>query len=239
MAFAFLYPLLFSIFELMKKLLLVVIILFSIPTLAQKIPKGFVYLHDIDSTIKAELRYISHHNFIGKPIDGYFKNTVITTKKAAISLKIIQKKLIPFQLSLKIFDAYRPQQAVNHFVRWANVLNDTLMKHDYYPTIPKNKLFELGYIAEKSGHTRGSTVDLTIVDLKTDAELDMGSPYDFFGIQSHPMYSKITKIQRANRLLLRNLMLSNGFIPYENEWWHFTLKNEPFPKTYFNFPVDQ
>ncbi len=203
----------------------------------QALPKDFVYLSTIDASIKSELRYISNDNFIGKPIDGYINRIVIVSKPTALALKKVQEKLVQFNLSLKVFDAYRPQQAVDHFVRWAKELSDTLMKQQYYPKVPKNKLFKLGYIAAKSGHTRGSTVDLTIVDLATGKELDMGSPYDYFSTASHPLQNKLASIQRANRLLLRNLMLSNGFKPYENEWWHFTLKNEPFPKTYFNFPI--
>ena len=203
----------------------------------QTLPKGFVYLAEVDTSIKSELRYLSNNNFIGKPIDGYINKTIIISKPAALALKQVQKKLLQFNLTLKVFDAYRPQQAVDHFVRWARVLNDTLMKQQYYPEVTKNKLFQLGYIASKSGHTRGSTVDLTIVDLTTGRELDMGSPYDYFGTESHPLQNKLTKNQRVNRLLLRNLMLSNGYKPYENEWWHFTLRNEPFPTTYFNFPI--
>jgi len=226
----------------MQKFKLVILLLLLSTTAAlqsqnESLPKEFVYLLDIAPSIKSELRYISSNNFIGKPIDGYLNNTVIVTKPTALSLKKIQEILLPFNLSLKVFDAYRPQQAVAHFVRWAKVLNDTLMKQQYYPDVPKRSLFRLGYIASKSGHTRGSTVDLTIMDLATGKELDMGSPYDYFGTTSHPLHKTLTKTQRANRLLLRNLMLSNGFKPYENEWWHFTLKNEPFPKTYFNFPI--
>ena len=203
----------------------------------KSLPKGFVYLTDIEPSISHELRYITNNNFIGKPIDGYVKNTVVISQPTAMALKKIQQKLLKFGLSLKIFDAYRPQQSVNHFVKWARVLNDTLMKSQYYPDVPKSELFKRGYIASKSGHTRGSTVDLTLIDLKTATELNMGSPYDFFGTPSHPMYSKISKKQRANRLLLREIMLNNGFKPYENEWWHFTLKNEPYPNTYFDFPI--
>jgi D-alanyl-D-alanine dipeptidase len=141
-------------------------------------------------------------------------------------------------LSLKIFDAYRPQQAVDHFVRWAKVMNDTLMKQLYYPDVQKSELFTLGFIASKSGHTRGSTVDLSIVDVKTNKEVDMGSSYDFFGEKSHPFYKKITEAQMKNRMLLRTIMIKNGFIPYDNEWWHFTLKDEPYPTTYFNFLIE-
>lgn len=221
-----------------KKSFLLTLLLFTITINSQKLPKEFVYLSSIDNTIKSELRYLGKNNFIGTPIDGYQKNCVIITKKAANALKIVQKKLLEKGLSLKIFDAYRPQQAVNHFVRWAKVLNDTVMKQKFYPDVPKSELFKRGFIASKSGHTRGSTVDLTIVNLKTNKELDMGSPYDFFGIQSHPFYKKITKKQQQNRMLLRKIMLANNFKPYDNEWWHFTLKNEPFPKTYFNFPIE-
>jgi D-alanyl-D-alanine dipeptidase len=197
-----------------------------------------VYLEDIDSSIKSELRYFTNNNFIGKPIDGYHNNCVIVTLETAKKLKKIQQILAKKKLSLKIFDAYRPQQAVNHFVKWAKVLEDTLMKKEFYPKVEKSKLFTLGYIASKSGHTRGSTLDVTLVDLKTGKELDMGSPYDFFGEQSHPFYKNITAIQKRNRFYLRKIMLANGFKPYDNEWWHFTLINEPFRKTYFNFPVE-
>lgn len=222
-----------------QSILLLSISFFSILSIqSQELAKNFIHLNKVDKTIKIELRYLSSNNFIGKPIDGYHKNTLIVTKPTAIALKKIQQILLNFGLSLKIFDGYRPQQSVDHFVRWARVLDDTLMKKKYYPKVRKSELFKQGYIASKSGHTRGSTVDLTIIDLKSGKELDMGSPYDYFGVQSHPHYSKITKKQRSNRLLLRNLMITNGFIPYENEWWHFTLKKEPFPKTYFNFPIE-
>ncbi|MDG2073836.1 MAG: M15 family metallopeptidase [Polaribacter sp.] len=222
----------------MKKATLFLFIWISISSYGQNLPRGFVYLSDVDATIKSEMRYISHNNFIGKPIEGYQKARIIVSKPTATALKRIQKELLKFNLSLKIFDSYRPQQAVNHFVRWAKVLNDTLMKRQYYPEVPKNQLFKLGYISSKSGHTRGSTVDLTLMDLATNTELDMGSPYDFFGNESHALNTILTKKQRANRLLLRNLMLTNGFNPIRTEWWHFTLRNEPFPETYFNFPIE-
>jgi D-alanyl-D-alanine dipeptidase len=221
----------------MKKICILFLFLISFSASTQQLAEGFVYLKDIAPSIKSELRYFTNNNFIGKSIDGYHNNCVIVTLETAKKLKRIQEVLAKKNLSLKIFDAYRPQQAVDHFVRWAKVLEDTLMKKEYYPKVPKSQLFNLGYIASKSGHSRGSTVDLTIVGLETGKELDMGSPYDYFGVASHPKQNNLNKIQRANRLLLRNLMLSNGFKPYESEWWHFTLKNEPFPKTYFNFPI--
>ena len=177
--------------------------IFSLSLCAQKIPNGFVYISDIDVTIQSELRYLNTTNFIGKTIDGYDDNCVIITKETADALHKVQTILAEKGLSLKIFDAYRPQQAVNHFVKWARVLNDTLMKQEYYPQVPKSELFKRGFIAEKSGHTRGSTVDLTIVNLKTGKELDMGSAYDFFGVESHPFYKKIKDHQKKNRLYLR------------------------------------
>ena len=157
----------------------------------QNLPKGFVYLSTIDNSIRKELRYFTNNNFIGKPIKGYKKNILIVSERAAKALKKIQNELLKDSMSLKVFDAYRPQQAVDHFVEWAKDLNDTLMKKIFYPKVPKKKLFELGFIAEKSGHTRGSSVDLTIIDLKTNEELDMGSIYDFFGIESHPCSKKL------------------------------------------------
>lgn len=222
----------------MKKYIFSFIISLSFGISAQKMHNNFVYLQDVDASIQKELRYFTHQNFIGKPIDGYQKNCVITTKQTAEALKKIQSILKKEGLSLKVFDAYRPQKAVNHFVRWAKVLNDTLMKKEYYPKVPKSQLFQLGFIASKSGHSRGSTVDLTLIHLKTEKELDMGSSYDFFGEESHPFYKKITIKQQENRLYLRKIMIENGFKPYDNEWWHFTLKNEPFPDTYFNFPIN-
>ncbi|TYP98209.1 D-Ala-D-Ala dipeptidase VanX [Tenacibaculum adriaticum] len=204
---------------------------------AQKLPKGFSYVKDIAPTIQQELRYCSHNNFVGIPVEGYEENVLITSTLTAKALKKVQDELLKKGLSLKVFDAYRPQTAVNHFVKWARVANDTLTKQQYYPNLNKRNLFKLGYISTKSGHSRGSSVDLTIVNAKTREELDMGSPYDFFGIASHVSYNKLTKQQKDNRQLLRKTMLANGFRPYANEWWHFTLRNEPFPKTYFDFPV--
>tara|TARA_B110000093_G_scaffold57825_1_gene62390 strand:- start:1490 stop:2158 length:669 start_codon:yes stop_codon:yes gene_type:complete len=222
----------------MKSFIIFFTVLISSQISSQTLPKGFSYVSEIDATIKKELRYGTSNNFIGKPIDGYLKDSLIISTPAAKALKEIQTKLMLSGLSLKIFDAYRPQQAVDHFVRWAKVMNDTLMKQLYYPDVQKSELFTLGFIASKSGHTRGSTVDLSIVDVKTNKEVDMGSSYDFFGEKSHPFYKKITEAQMKNRMLLRTIMIKNGFIPYDNEWWHFTLKDEPYPTTYFNFLIE-
>ena len=222
----------------MKSFIIIFTVLISSQISSQTLPKGFSYVSEIDATIKKELRYATWNNFIGKPKDGYLKDILIISTPAAKALKKIQTKLMLSGLSLKIFDAYRPQQAVDHFVRWAKVMNDTLMKQLYYPNVQKSELFTLGFIASKSGHTRGSTVDLCIVDVKTNKELDMGSSYDFFGEASHPFFKNITPNQKKNRMLLRNIMIKNGFIPYDNEWWHFTLKDEPYPTTYFNFLIE-
>ena len=163
---------------------------------SQTLPKGFSYINTIEPTIQKELRYCTNNNFIGTSINGYEESKLITTTPTTKALKKVQQKLLTKGLSLKIFDAYRPQTAVNHFVKWARVINDTLMKTQYYPNVEKRNLFKQGYIASKSGHSRGSTVDLTIVDLKTNKELDMGSPYDFFGVSSHITYQNITKQQK-------------------------------------------
>lgn len=210
---------------------------FSLTITAQTLPQGFTYVKDIAPSIQRELRYCSHNNFLGVPVDGYYDDVLITTTPTAKALQKIQQKLLKQGLSLKIFDAYRPQQAVNHFVRWARDVNDTVMKEQFYPGVNKRHLFKLGYIASKSGHSRGSTVDLTIINAKTGEELDMGSAYDFFGEISHLNYQKLTQKQKDNRYLLQKIMKVHGFRSYSNEWWHFTLRNEPFPTIYFNFPV--
>ena len=202
-----------------------------------KLPDGFVYLDEVIKDVVIDLRYAGDNNFVGKPVDGYESKRCIISADAAYALKRVQTKLKIFGLGLKIFDAYRPQQAVDHFVRWAADTLDTKMKQQYYPSVKKSQLFDKGYIAEKSGHSRGSTADLTLIDLTTGEELDMGSSFDFFDEMSHGNYSGVTGQQRANRLLLNLVMTEYGFNPYSNEWWHFTLSNEPFPETYFNFVI--
>lgn len=219
------------------KQLFYLLILSSYIVNAQKLPKGFSYINDIAPSIQQELRYCSNNNFIGTSINGYQESKLIITTVAANALKKVQNELVKKDLSLKIFDAYRPQTAVNHFVKWARVIDDTLKKQEYYPTINKRHLFKKGYISSRSGHSRGSTVDLTIVNIKTNKELDMGSPFDFFGVSSHVAYPKLTNHQKKNRQLLQTIMNKNNFRSYSKEWWHFTLRHEPFPKTYFSFPV--
>ena len=201
-------------------------------------PDEFVYITDIIPQISIDLRYHSNKNFMGRKIEGYHSNKAIATKDAVTALKKVQDELQPMGMSLQIFDAYRPQQAVNHFFNWAKDLSDTLNKSQYYPKVPKSELFERGYIAERSGHTRGSTFDLTIINRDTGEELDMGTPWDFFGVKSWPNDSSIMPAQKEHRQLLRQVMVTHGFKPYDREWWHFTLENEPFPETYFDFPVE-
>ncbi len=203
-----------------------------------KLPDGFDYVHNHIPDAVLELRYYGNDNFIGQPIDGYQNNVGILSTKAILALKNVQEELKQYNLSIKIFDGYRPQQAVDHFVRWARNLNDTINKQKFYPHVPKERLFEEGYIASKSGHTRGSTIDMTLVDITTGIELDMGSPWDFFGPESWVANVDLSAQQRANRMLLQNIMRKHGFKHYSKEWWHFTLANEPFPDTYFDFPVN-
>jgi len=202
------------------------------------LPEGFVYINDFIPNAVIDLRYSTDHNFIGKPIDGYKSQKCIISKKAAIALKEVEKELAEYGFGIKIFDSYRPQRAVDHFVRWAKVLDDTLTKSEFYPTVDKKDLFKKGFITSKSSHTRGSTVDLTIINLKDEKKLDMGSNFDYFGKLSWVISSNITTEQQAHRALLQIIMKKNGFKNYSKEWWHFTLKNEPFPKTYFDFPVE-
>lgn len=219
------------------KWILSLFLLTSLAVQSQKLPKGFSYIKDISPTIQGELRYCHNNNFMGVPVNGYEENTLIATTPTAKALKKVQDELASQKLGLKVYDAYRPQTAVNHFVKWARVMNDTLMKQQYYPEVNKRHLFKKGYISSKSGHSRGSTVDLTIIHLETGKELDMGSPYDFFGVSSHITYENLTKQQKKNRQLLQKVMRKHGFRSYSKEWWHFTLRGEPFPKTFFDFPV--
>lgn len=204
------------------------------------LPSGFVDARETVPGLVLELRYRTHYNFVGEPIDGYLAEKCVMTREAADALAKVQDELGMFGLGLKVFDAYRPQRAVDHFVRWAEDPDDTRMKGEFYPRVEKSELFEKGYIAARSGHTRGSTVDVTLVALEqaeVPVELDMGSPYDFFGPVSWPGYKDISGQARANRMLLRTVMVRHGFQPYDQEWWHFTLKKEPFPETYFDFPI--
>jgi D-alanyl-D-alanine dipeptidase len=203
----------------------------------ETLPNGFVYVTDVVPDVILEIRYFSTYNFLGARVDGYLAPVAILSTSAAQALKIANDDLRRQGYALKIFDAYRPQTAVNHFVRWAADLSDTLTKEYFYPDIDKSRLFPEGYIAEKSGHSRGSTVDLTIINLQSGKEIDMGSPFDFFGEISHHGTLLISYEQTQNREILKTAMLNAGFKLYDEEWWHYTLTNEPYPDTYFDFPV--
>lgn len=197
----------------------------------------FVLLSEAVPDAILEIRYYSTYNFVGDRINGYEEPCALLTKEAATALKKASDEVVSKGYRLKIYDAYRPQKAVTHFMNWAKDVSDTRMKKYFYPELDKSVLFDQGYIAEKSGHSRGSTVDLTLFDMNTEKELDMGGTFDYFGELSHPDYKQITAEQYENRMILRDAMLANGFKPLDEEWWHFTLKDEPFPDTYFTFPV--
>ena len=202
-----------------------------------QLPDGFVHVKDIIPDLDVEHRYFSSNNFVGTPIEGYESNTLIMTYQTTEALKLVQADLQQQNLCLKVYDGYRPQKAVNHFMRWARDLNDTVNKQYFYPRVNKRNLFNEGYIASRSGHSRGSTVDLTIINGNTNEPLDMGSPYDFFGEESWVAYQDISSKQKANRDFLQSIMLKHGFRNYPKEWWHFTLRQEPFPERYFDFPI--
>lgn len=200
---------------------------------------GFVVLADSVPGIIQEIRYYSTYNFVGDRIEGYEEPCALMTKEAARALRTVSNKANAAGYRLKVFDAYRPVSAVSNFVLWGIDDLDQRMKPFFYPDLEKEDLFRKGYIAGQSSHSRGSTVDLTLLDMTTGKELDMGSPFDFFSEISHPDCTAITEKQYDNRMLLRNLMLKNGFKPIDCEWWHFTLENEPYPDTYFEFPVSR
>jgi D-alanyl-D-alanine dipeptidase len=199
-------------------------------------PADFIAISSSDSVL-TEVRYFTADNFIGEPIRGYQAPIIWMTAASYEALMAAAGELEVFGIGLKVFDAYRPQQAVDHFVEWAEDLTDTRMKPRFYPRVDKSRLFAEGYIAARSGHSRGSTVDLTLVYLDSGEELDMGTPWDFFDLNSWGESDAVTDQQRANRALLRTVMSKHGFNPIREEWWHFTLQNEPYPETYFNFPV--
>lgn len=190
-----------------------------------------------DQSLEVDVRYFGKDNFVGAKVNGYSAEKIYVTQEAATALLAVQKTLAVQGQALKVFDAYRPQRAVDHFVFWARDLDDVGMKAKYYPNIDKENLFRDGYIAARSGHSRGSTVDLTIISLNDETELDMGSSWDFFDPLSWPSSDQVSIEQRDNRDDLRDVMVQAGFSPLKEEWWHFTLKNEPFPNQYFDFII--
>ena len=238
------------------------LLLFLTTSFCFSLPEGFVYLQEVDPTILADLRYAGRDNFLGEVVDGYQNahNKVILTRQAAEALSRAQNTFKQLGYSVVVYDAYRPQRAVNHFLRWSQDVNDQVNKEIFYPRIDKAKVLELGYIAlERSSHSRGSRVDISLIKLGSslqpmrsekrtlldkfavmflqDGTVDMGSSFDLFDVASHIENDLIAPVYKINRALLQEVMISNGFNPYAEEWWYFTLKDEPFPKTYFDFPV--
>lgn len=246
----------------MKKLFYVIFIFLSFTAkgYATELPPGFVYLKEIDPTITQDIRYATNHNFLGRPVKGYETGACILTRSTALALARVQKELLQSRLSLKVYDCYRPQMAVDEFIAWSQRPDDHLTKTEFYPRVNKSDVFKLGYVAEKSGHSRGSTVDLTIGPIGgesaiylteqplipciapytqrfKDGGIDMGTGYDCMDELSHNDNLNIGPVAYYNRLLLKALMEKQGFSDYTPEWWHFTLKDEPYPNDYFNFPV--
>ena len=200
-------------------------------------PDGFVSVSEVIPDVLLDVRYYSTYNFVGERVDGYEAPVVLLAKEAAAALSLVNADMRRKGLRLVLYDGYRPQRAVDHFVRWAEDISTNSLKSVFYPDVDKTDLFTQGFIARRSGHSRGSTVDLTLLEEKTGMLLDMGGPFDFFGELSHPDCPGVTPVQHENRMLLRQAMLAHGFKPLSTEWWHFTLKDEPYPDTYFDFPV--
>jgi zinc D-Ala-D-Ala dipeptidase len=204
---------------------------------AQSMPEGFVDPAEVVPRLVVDRRYAGEHNFVGRPIDGYEAPRCLLTRPAAHALAAVQDDLAASGLGLKVFDCYRPARAVAHFVRWARDPKDVGRKREFYPDISKRDLFRLGYISHRSRHSRGSAVDLTLFDRASGREVDMGTAFDHFGPRSSYADPSITAEQRANRARLRSVMQRHGFSPLPQEWWHFSLRREPFPDTYFDFPI--
>lgn len=202
-----------------------------------EIPDNFIDLRELIPGLVQDVRYYTTNNFIGDRIPGYDADRLVGTLEMALALKDVQRELEYGNFQLKIFDAYRPQRAVDYFIKWAHDPADERTKAEYYPNIDKSEIFPRGYLVEQSSHSRGSTVDLTIIDSYTCEELDMGTPFDFFDQRSWPASLEVSSQQRANRLMLRSIMEKHGFVPVEEEWWHFTLRDEPYPERYFDFPI--
>jgi zinc D-Ala-D-Ala dipeptidase len=226
----------YRFFTVRRSLLAAAFVGFGTSAVAQDRPPSFVDAATMVPGLITEMRYAGSHNFVGRPIDGYQAPRCLLTREAATALAGVARSLASQNLVIKAFDCYRPTQAVANFVRWARDLGAAAGKAEFYPDVDKRTLFRDGYIASHSGHSRGSTIDLTLAHAD-GRELDMGSPFDFFSPKSWTADPSITPAQHANRMLLASAMHRGGFRGYEKEWWHFTLRDEPFPETYFDFPV--
>lgn len=214
------------------------LLVFGLPTVATG--QDFVDVRSLDPSIAADMKYAGSENFVGEPIDGYEAPRCLLSRVAAEALVEVQAILRDDGFGLLVFDCYRPQRGVDHFVRWAKDTADLSTKAEYYPNVRKSRLFEDGYIASRSGHSRASTVDLTMVRRRPDDSveaLDMGTPFDFFDPRSHTESPDVTAEQQANRLRLRDAMEEGGFRNYSAEWWHYTMRDEPYPDEYFDRPI--
>jgi D-alanyl-D-alanine dipeptidase len=219
----------------MRAVLASLLLIAALPVQAQERPVAFVDAATVVPGLVVDMRYVGADNFVGRPIDGYEKPTCLLTRQAANALADVARDIGGWGLKLKVFDCYRPKRAVAHFLRWAQAVNDVKNKSDYYPDLDKRQLFTDGYVATHSGHSRGSTVDLTLVG--ASGELDMGTRFDFLSPRSNTANPTVSVEAHRNRLMLAAAMSTHGFKPYGKEWWHFTLRGEPFPDTYFDFPV--
>jgi D-alanyl-D-alanine dipeptidase len=199
---------------------------------------GFAFVDEAVPGVRWDAKYATWDNFTGKPVDGYLVNRIVGTNALCAALDDAQEKAESLGFGLLLWDGYRPQRAVDCFVRWSHQPEDGRTKQRHYPNIDRAAMFEEGYVATKSGHSRGSTVDLTLYDLATDELLPMGTDHDFMDQIAHHGATQITPLETANRQHLRSLMEACGFAAYECEWWHYTLKDEPFPATYFDFPIE-
>lgn len=198
----------------------------------------FVDLLALEPSISLDLKYFTGDNFVGEKIEGYEQEVCLITKPAAQALVRVQQELASFGLGLKVFDAYRPQRAVDHFINWCGSEGVCATQKRYFPELERSELFSKGYLIKHSSHSRGSTVDLTLIDLETGQELEMGTEFDFFGPESWFDCLTLPAQARANRMLLQQVMVQHGFVPFHQEWWHFTLQDEPYPNRYFDFPVN-
>ena len=236
------------------RIFFIVCVFFAIGTAAafgqdvRQMPSDFVDVRTIDPSIAIDIRYAGSQNFIGHPVPGYLAGNCYLARPAAEAIAKVQAQLREFGLSLELYDCYRPQRAVDYFVRWGKDPNDTVKKQQFYPRVPKGELIPRGYIASPSSHSRGSTMDLTIIGKGAGAAspscgavdpraLEMGTGFDCFDETAHVHATGISAQERANRMLLQSLMVQAGFKPYPEEWWYFTLTKEPYPSTYFDFPV--
>ena len=228
-----------AVFIIILVLIILIVTLKKDPEIAPDMDySNFVIINDIIPDIITELRYYSSFNFVGEHIDGYEEPVALLTKEAAEKLKKASDKLDSMEYRIKIWDSYRPQRAVDHFMRWGKNESDAKMKKYFYPDLTKKEVFEGGYVATQSGHSRGSTLDITLLHKINGTDVDFGSGFDYFGELAHFNYTGVTEEQKNNRKLLNKIMVESGFEALPEEWWHFTLKNEPYPKTYFNFPVN-